>query len=307
MREYNLRRRRARRSSPARGGGGGSGGGGGKGAAPRIVLAAKEAAIHDDSDDGAAAAPSQQRRQAPPRSPNARVRYRRLVESQTNAHEAIPFRSNVEFDEKPRQLLSMVLLLGTVAWLAVAPPSFLAAPAAQGGNRPEETARARMTCYGVLLVTVVYSVLNVRDGLMVRPHPAFWRALHGVMLFYCMFLGALVMLSPDDGRRLIRTLLPVLQLKPGEEDRDPNINYSLVGMCELSWDAFNRQLFSKWFLAHLVGWTVKMMIYRDWRFCLCLSLFFELSELSLQWLIPEFQECWPVERLCDVWSVLSPR
>ena len=216
-----------------------------------------------------------------------------LVESQTN-NEAIPFRSNVEFDEKPRQLLAAVFLWGVVAWLAVAPPSSLAAPTveAQGGTRPAETARARMTCYGILLVTVVYSVLNVRDGLMVRPHPAFWRFLHGLMLFYCMFLGALVMQSPDEGRRLIRTLLPALQLKPGEEDRDPNVNYSLVGMCELTWGAFNRQLFSKWFLAHLVGWCVKMMIYRDWRFCLCLSLFFELSELSLQWLIPEFQECW---------------
>lgn len=33
-------------------------------------------------------------------------------------------------------------------------------------------------------------------------------------------------------------------------------------------------------------------MFRDWRVCWVLGITFELLELSLQWTIPEFQECW---------------
>ena len=35
-----------------------------------------------------------------------------------------------------------------------------------------------------------------------------------------------------------------------------------------------------------------MCLFRDWQMCLTYSIAFEVVELSLVWLIPEFQECW---------------
>jgi len=46
------------------------------------------------------------------------------------------------------------------------------------------------------------------------------------------------------------------------------------------------------FLAHILGWWGKMWIIRDWHMCVIYSVSFEIAELSLVWLIPEFQECW---------------
>ena len=46
------------------------------------------------------------------------------------------------------------------------------------------------------------------------------------------------------------------------------------------------------FAAHTVGFFAKMCLFRDWQMCITYSLAFEVAELSLAWMIPEFQECW---------------
>ncbi len=62
--------------------------------------------------------------------------------------------------------------------------------------------------------------------------------------------------------------------------------------CDINHKTIWRQLSSIWFAAHIVGWWAKMCILRDWQMCFSYSIAFELVELSLVWLIPEFQECW---------------
>jgi hypothetical protein len=62
--------------------------------------------------------------------------------------------------------------------------------------------------------------------------------------------------------------------------------------CAISVSTVWRQISSIWFAAHVVGWWAKMCLFRDWQMCLTYSIAFEITELSLVWLIPEFQECW---------------
>lgn len=62
--------------------------------------------------------------------------------------------------------------------------------------------------------------------------------------------------------------------------------------CNINFKTLWRQLSSIWFAAHIVGWWAKMCILRDWQMVLTYSVAFEIVELSLVWLIPEFQECW---------------
>ena len=52
------------------------------------------------------------------------------------------------------------------------------------------------------------------------------------------------------------------------------------------------QVNSLWFFCHIIGWATSMLLLRDWRACLCKSIHFELLELSFQFLIPDFRECW---------------
>jgi hypothetical protein len=53
-----------------------------------------------------------------------------------------------------------------------------------------------------------------------------------------------------------------------------------------------RQVTSPWMLSHFIGWCVKMSFLRDIKYAMVSSLLFELCELSLQFVIPEFKECW---------------
>ncbi|KAF1780244.1 Phosphatidyl serine synthase [Phytophthora cactorum] len=55
-----------------------------------------------------------------------------------------------------------------------------------------------------------------------------------------------------------------------------------------------------WFFAHVTGWWGKMCMFRDWRFCWVLSIAFEILELALQFVIPDFQECWWDSLLLDL-------
>ena len=45
-------------------------------------------------------------------------------------------------------------------------------------------------------------------GLMVRPHPLFWRVTHGVGVLYTMLLAALFVMDLDEGRAFFRIIDP---------------------------------------------------------------------------------------------------
>ena len=70
--------------------------------------------------------------------------------------------------------------------------------------------------------------------------------------------------------------------------------------CAITYSNIMRQLTSIWFVAHVLGWWGKMCLLRDWQMCVTYSLAFEIVELSLVWMIPEFQECWWDSMFMDV-------
>ena len=45
-------------------------------------------------------------------------------------------------------------------------------------------------------------------------------------------------------------------------------------------------------MAHFIGWMGKGLLIRDVRLCVALSFLWELLELSLFWILPNFAECW---------------
>ena len=50
---------------------------------------------------------------------------------------------------------------------------------------------------------LTYCAVQVRDGLMYRPHPVFWRVVHGIGILYMCSLTYLLMQSPDDARKYV--------------------------------------------------------------------------------------------------------
>jgi phosphatidylserine synthase 2 len=48
-----------------------------------------------------------------------------------------------------------------------------------------------------------YAMTNFRDSVFRRPHPLFWRFIHGVAVLYALLLVFAVFQSPDDIRQLL--------------------------------------------------------------------------------------------------------
>lgn len=171
-------------------------------------------------------------------------------------------------------------------------------------DSPDPSKSLRSCVMALFSINLIYCVLNLRDSQYTsRPHPAFWRMVHGASLFYFYFLIVLVVVPPESGKKMVHDVFPKSvapgMLYQGESSVEstrtttpqPNLgNWHLN--CEMTASTFWRQLTSLWFIAHIIGWWAKMCIFRDWGLCIAYSFMFEAAELSLQSLIPEFQECW---------------
>ncbi|KAL8446634.1 hypothetical protein Emag_004694 [Eimeria magna] len=210
------------------------------------------------------------------------------------------FRASIDYSirEKPLQVLVgfgmlciLVLVSCTPSWLSEAAEGrklFDRAFEDLSLQRQQELRFCALQIFGCLTVAIAgYCFLESRDGLLVRPHPGFWRLVHGLCLMYFLMLVALLAMHRDDGRFFIRVLAP------GLGARNKNVfSGTLVLDCSVSKKTLFRQLTSLWFISHAIGWFLKMCIFRSWMFNLTFSVLFEFCEMSLQWLIPEFQECW---------------
>ena len=61
-------------------------------------------------------------------------------------------------------------------------------------------------------------------------------------------------------------------------------------------------VFDVHFVAHLLGWWLKMLIMRDWWVCWICSVVFELLELTFRYWLPNFYECWWDSLLLDIFG-----
>lgn len=208
--------------------------------------------------------------------------YRRVYLANMSAE---PFRQNVDFDEKPRQVSIGFFLVGTLlAWLATQPELI-------STHLIQDTlpgAGFRTAMWALLFFLVVYCALLSKNSPMLRPHPMFWRALHGWNIWYCALAVVMLVVPIDDGEILMQWIFP-----SGRNDlaASGTVGFDHLA-CEITPATVWRQVSGIWFMAHLLGWCAKMLMLRDWKMCLVYSTCFELTELTLQFLIPEFQECW---------------
>ncbi|CAM9515275.1 unnamed protein product [Discosporangium mesarthrocarpum] len=186
------------------------------------------------------------------------------------------FRANLD-EEKPRQILVLVVTVSGASYLGFS----------QEDTDPDSSTRAALL--GVSVLFLVHCFLQCRDTLFVRPHPGVWRVVHGIGWLYLLGIAMLLFHSRAEARRLLSIVFPDLR-----DYTPPNILPGEVKdlECQITPAAVLSQLKEVWFLAHVIGWWGKMCIFRDWGLCWVLAVGFELLELSLGWLVPQFRECW---------------
>mmetsp|Transcript_8185 Transcript_8185/g.17545 ORF Transcript_8185/g.17545 Transcript_8185/m.17545 type:complete len:457 (-) Transcript_8185:169-1539(-) len=158
------------------------------------------------------------------------------------------------------------------------------------------TARGIWAC---IFVYLAYSVVHGPRSSMVRPHPAFWRLAHGVLVVYILFLVFLVFQSAGDARQFLKHLSPSL----GSE-----VQYrTYAADCSLltadggvNWPAIKSTLLDEFVLAHFLGWWAKALVLRNYALLWIISIGFELMELTFRHMLPNFNECWWDSWVLDV-------
>ena len=133
-----------------------------------------------------------------------------------------------------------------------------------------------------------------------RPHPVFWRVLQGLSFVYVLLLAYLLFQNLNDARQLMKVLDPKLGGPLPEKSyatqcdlytpNDPHSSFANLVDCILDVHT----------LAHALGWWFKMLIVRDYKLCMFLSVLFEFMEITLRHQLPNFWECWWDSLIMDV-------
>lgn len=181
---------------------------------------------------------------------------------------------------RPHVVTSLVVVVAALVYMAL----FLDDEDAEVNTR-----RGVAAACGVFLVQ---AAMQFNDGPFVRPHPVVWRVVLGVSLLYEMGLLMVLFQKPNDGRQALKFIDPKL----GE--RLPERTYAedctIYDPDHPSGNPFSNFVskLDRFVIAHLLGWVVKTLAYRNVKILLVCSFAFELLEYMLEFQLPNFGECW---------------
>eukprot|EP00698_Gefionella_okellyi_P019148 TRINITY_DN5833_c0_g1_i1.p1 TRINITY_DN5833_c0_g1~~TRINITY_DN5833_c0_g1_i1.p1 ORF type:complete len:476 (-),score=93.31 TRINITY_DN5833_c0_g1_i1:905-2332(-) len=138
-------------------------------------------------------------------------------------------------------------------------------------------------------IFLVYCVLQLRDGLLVHPHPAFWRIVTGIGILYLMLCTFILQLEASEARAAVRSIFPDAGVQSVERSYG---DACAIWTPEYGFKNVWAALGDEFIIAHLLGWWGSAILFRDARLCFVLSIAFELLEISLQHVLKNFKECW---------------
>lgn len=174
-------------------------------------------------------------------------------------------------------------------------------------QRPVEPTAAAAVAYNnskvgvwaMVLVYLGYSVVQGPSTRMVRPHPAVWRLVHGIMVCYLLFMTYLLFQNVHDARQFLKHLYPELGVELPEKHYGTNCELYIPGQ-GVNWQVLHDTIFDEFVVAHTVGWWAKALIIRNYTMLWFISIAFELCEKTLQHWLPNFNECWWDSWVLDV-------
>ncbi|XP_024366747.1 CDP-diacylglycerol--serine O-phosphatidyltransferase 1 isoform X2 [Physcomitrium patens] len=192
---------------------------------------------------------------------------------------------------KPHTIITTLVGAGLLVW---------ASGALQGEEHDLDPAtNTKRGVWAVIAVFMGYCLLQAPPTILVRPHPAFWRFIHGMAVVYLVFLTFLLFQNRDDARQFLKYLHPDLgvQLKERSYGTDCRI-YTPEKPNKFS-NVYDT-LFDEYVVAHTIGWWCKAIMIRNQPFLWALSIAFEFCERSLIHMLPNFNECWWDSFVLDV-------
>ncbi|KAK6146831.1 hypothetical protein DH2020_020700 [Rehmannia glutinosa] len=154
--------------------------------------------------------------------------------------------------------------------------------------------------WAMIAVFLAYCLLQAPSTVLIRPHPAIWRLVHGMAVIYLVALTFLLFQKRDDAREFMRFLHPDLGVELPERSYGADCRIYVPENPTSRFKNVYETLFDEFVLAHILGWWGKAIMIRNQPLLWVLSIGFELMELTFRHMLPNFNECWWDSIILDI-------
>ncbi|XP_016572744.2 CDP-diacylglycerol--serine O-phosphatidyltransferase 1 isoform X3 [Capsicum annuum] len=156
---------------------------------------------------------------------------------------------------------------------------------ASGALEPQTTSYGDVTTsvkrgvWAMVAVYLAYSLLQAPSTVLIRPHPAIWRLVHGMAVIYLVALTFLLFQRRDDARQFMTFLHPNLGIELPERSYGADCRLYAPENPTNRFKNVYDTLFDEFVLAHILGWWGKAIMIRNQPLLWVLSIGFELMEV----------------------------
>jgi hypothetical protein len=198
-----------------------------------------------------------------------------------NSDDTRPKQVNYEFLYKPHTLIALTVSLVGLLYLAY-----------HHKDNVDNVSNLRAGFTVAALFILFLGLMVFPSGPFHRPHPLVWKFVFGIGVLYELFLIIVLFQNKDGARQLFKFFDPTL----GE----PVVLKEYATDCSFTFDLIWDNFYDLYMLGHFTGWVVKCVMLRDVLVCWIISITWELVEISLTYMLPNFAECWWDQLLLDV-------
>ncbi|KAG7032536.1 CDP-diacylglycerol--serine O-phosphatidyltransferase 1 [Cucurbita argyrosperma subsp. argyrosperma] len=155
--------------------------------------------------------------------------------------------------------------------------------------------------WAMISVFLAYCLLQAPSTILIRPHPAIWRLVHGMAVIYLIALTFLLFQSRDDARQFMKFLHPDLGIELPERSYGADCRLYLPENSRSRFKNVYETLFDEFVPAHIIGWWGKAIMIRNQVLLWVLSIglaFIDIIirsldfQLTFRHMLPNFNECW---------------
>ncbi|GER29917.1 phosphatidylserine synthase [Striga asiatica] len=156
---------------------------------------------------------------------------------------------------------------------------------ASGALDPERTSETDLVTtvkrglWAMIAVFLAYCLFQAPSPVLIRPHPAIWRLVHGMAVIYLVALTFLLFQKRDDARQFMRFLHPDLGVELPERSYGADCRIYVPENPSSRFKNVYDTLFDEFVLAHILGWWGKAIMIRNQPLLWVLSIGFELMEV----------------------------
>ncbi|XP_006646210.1 CDP-diacylglycerol--serine O-phosphatidyltransferase 2-like isoform X2 [Oryza brachyantha] len=159
-------------------------------------------------------------------------------------------------------------------------------------SSPDKVIPIKRGVWAMIAVFLAYCTLQAPSTILIRPHPAVWRLVHGMAVVYLVALTFLLFQNRDDARQFMKHLHPGLGVELPERSYGSDCRLYVPENPTNRFINIQETLFDEFVSAHVLGWWGKAVMIRNQLLLWVMSVGFELMELTFRHMLPNFNECW---------------